>query len=270
MSKPQFILYAGGAAIAMAIAYRMANLMIDRVLPKMKGEEEEPADRRQGQQQPRRVEVACSHIFAANPSRAHVDGGGGGGRAGPPAAPARWYWEESPARLAAHPVVKPPYWIPYDDAASARLEKAFVARQGKIQLTAAYEADVERMLQTNLRTGFSRKLLRDAPPVVPVARPASRDVETPLWDACRTGHVNAARLLLDKGAEVDRADKDGATPLYIACQQGHVDVARLLLEKGAEVDRAKEDGATPLSIARSQGHSSIVALLEAPMMEAET
>ncbi len=55
-------------------------------------------------------------------------GGGGGGRAGPPAAPARWYWEESPARLAAHPVVKPPYWIPYDDAAAARLEKAFVAR----------------------------------------------------------------------------------------------------------------------------------------------
>ena len=104
-------------------------------------------------------------------------GGGGGRRAAPPAAPARWYWEESPARLAAHPVVKPPHWIPYDDATSARLEKAFVARQGKIQLTAAYEADVERMLQTNLRTGFSRNMMRDAPPVVPVARPASRDVE---------------------------------------------------------------------------------------------
>jgi len=95
----------------------------------------------------------------------------------PPAAPAKWYWEESVARLTAHAVVKPPYWIPYDDAVSARLEQGFVARQGKIQLSAAYEADVEHMLQTNLRTGFSRKLLRDAPPVVPVARPASRDVE---------------------------------------------------------------------------------------------
>ena len=58
MSKPQIILNAGCAAIAMAIAYRMANLMIDRVLPKRKGEEEETADRRQGQQQPRRVDVA--------------------------------------------------------------------------------------------------------------------------------------------------------------------------------------------------------------------
>ena len=57
-----------------------------------------------------------------------------------------------------------------------------------------------------------------------------------LYDACEKGKVDVARLLLDKGAEVDRADKDGATPLYIACQQGHVDVARLLLERGAVVD----------------------------------
>ena len=44
MSKPQIILNAGGAAIAMAIAYRLTNRMIDSVLPKKKGEEEEPAD----------------------------------------------------------------------------------------------------------------------------------------------------------------------------------------------------------------------------------
>ena len=41
-----------------------------------------------------------------------------------------------------------------------------------------------------------------------------------------------------------RSPKKGATPLFIACHQGHVD-ARLLLDKGAEVDRAQKDGATP-------------------------
>jgi len=51
-------------------------------------------------------------------------------------------------------------------------------------------------------------------------------------------------LLLENGAEVNRADKHGQTPLYIACTKGHVDAARLLLDKGAAVDRAKEDGAT--------------------------
>ena len=72
-----------------------------------------------------------------------------------------------------------------------------------------------------------------------------------------------ARLLLEKGAQVDRARENGWTPLLIACQEGHADTARLLLDNGAEVDRAKEDGRTPLYIAKSQGHSSVVALLEA-------
>ena len=68
--------------------------------------------------------------------------------------------------------------------------------------------------------------------------------------------------MLDKGAEVDRADEDGFTPLYIACQNGHVDAARLLLEKGAEVDRATKKGSTPLGIAQKKGHSAIIALLK--------
>ena len=46
---------------------------------------------------------------------------------------------------------------------------------------------------------------------------------------------------------------------------GHVDAARLLLEKGAEVNRAAKDGSMPLSIAKSQGHSPIVALLKEHM-----
>ena len=57
----------------------------------------------------------------------------------------------------------------------------------------------------------------------------------------------------------------GRTPLLVACLQGHVDAARLLLDNGAEVDRATKKGTTPLAIAEERGHSSIVA----PMMEAE-
>ena len=47
------------------------------------------------------------------------------------------------------------------------------------------------------------------------------------------------------------------------CENGHVDAARLLLDNGAEVDRTTNMGSTPLSIAKRKGHSSIVALLEA-------
>ena len=90
---------------------------------------------------------------------------------------------------------------------------------------------------------------------------ANQNGATPLHIACCTGHVDLARLLLDNGAEVNRAMKDGATPLLIACYNGHVDAARLLLDNGAEVNRATTWG-TPLSAAKSQGRSSIVALLE--------
>merc|ERR1719482_2500372 len=39
--------------------------------------------------------------------------------------------------------------------------------------------------------------------------------------------------ILDGGAEVDQAKGDGETFLFVACEHGHVDVARLLLERGA-------------------------------------
>ena len=75
----------------------------------------------------------------------------------------------------------------------------------------------------------------------------TEDGWTPLYVACQNGHVDAARLLLEKGAEVDQgAERTGGRRCTSPASSGHVDAARLLLEKGAEVDRAAEDGATPL------------------------
>ena len=80
--------------------------------------------------------------------------------------------------------------------------------------------------------------------------------------ACQNGHVDVARMLIEKDADVGQADKnDGATPLFMACQTGHVDVARLLIEKDADVGQAKNDGATPLFMACQNGHSDLFVLL---------
>ena len=83
---------------------------------------------------------------------------------------------------------------------------------------------------------------------------------TPLLTACFDGDVDAARLALDRGADVNRANEDGLMPLFIACQQGHVDVARLLLDNGAEVDRANRNS-DPLFFACQQGHVDVARLL---------
>ena len=58
--------------------------------------------------------------------------------------------------------------------------------------------------------------------------------------------MEAARLLLEKGAAVDAKQEQGSTALMLACQDGQVEAARLLLEKGADRTLADEEGETAM------------------------
>jgi uncharacterized protein len=49
-------------------------------------------------------------------------------------------------------------------------------------------------------------------------------------------HFDVARLLLDRGANVDFRDDFGWTALIEASCGSHVDVIQLLLDRGANVD----------------------------------
>ena len=65
---------------------------------------------------------------------------------------------------------------------------------------------------------------------------------TALIYACHQGHVEAARLLLEKGAAVDAKDGRGGTALMQACMAGQVEAARLVLEAGADRSLRMPDG----------------------------
>ena len=56
-------------------------------------------------------------------------------------------------------------------------------------------------------------------------------------------------------------DKNRFTSLHIACQNGDTQVARMLLDKGADVDHKNAQGDTPLNIAIRKHHEEIVKLL---------
>ena len=58
----------------------------------------------------------------------------------------------------------------------------------------------------------------------------------PLVMACQDGFVDAARLLLDRGAAVNGFNAEGWTPAETAACDNHVDVLELLLERGASLD----------------------------------
>jgi ankyrin repeat protein len=61
---------------------------------------------------------------------------------------------------------------------------------------------------------------------------------TALCVAVGIGQLETAMLLLDAGADPDRAGSDGPTPLMMAAGDGYLEVLRLLLARGAAMDAA--------------------------------
>jgi ankyrin repeat protein len=56
---------------------------------------------------------------------------------------------------------------------------------------------------------------------------------TPLMYAARDGAPDAAKALIEAGAEINATDPDGTTPLVRAIWNSHYDTARVLIEAGA-------------------------------------
>jgi ankyrin repeat protein len=85
----------------------------------------------------------------------------------------------------------------------------------------------------------ARLLAAGADPNASVAErePSGQVVQvTVLGEAALYGRLEVARLLLDAGADLDRADGDGFTPLMTAAGAGQVQALQLLLARGAAVD----------------------------------
>lgn len=58
--------------------------------------------------------------------------------------------------------------------------------------------------------------------------------ETMLHVVAVWGDVDAARVLIDEGADIDVPGEHGCTPLHEATMQGHASVATFLLSRGAD------------------------------------
>jgi len=72
------------------------------------------------------------------------------------------------------------------------------------------------------------------------------------------GDLAKARLLLDHGAEIDAIDEEyRSTPLGCAARWGQREAAALLLERGADPNRAGAPWATPLAWSRMKGHAAL-------------
>ncbi|SRR5579883_382596 len=69
---------------------------------------------------------------------------------------------------------------------------------------------------------------------------------TPLMFAARQNCLECARILVEKGADLNAQDPDGLDSVLLAAINGHYDVAIFLTEKGADPNLADNTGRTPL------------------------
>ena len=85
---------------------------------------------------------------------------------------------------------------------------------------------------------------------------------TALHYACRNGHYEVGKFLLDNGAMPStKTFTTGATPLHLAAKHGYGRICKLLLERGASKNERDIDGRTALDIAmQAEKQDSIDAL----------
>ena len=57
-------------------------------------------------------------------------------------------------------------------------------------------------------------------------------------------------------------NREPTAPLRIAARKGNKDVVQLLLDRGADPNKANEDGRTPLHLAQFRGYTDIVKILQ--------
>jgi ankyrin repeat protein len=70
--------------------------------------------------------------------------------------------------------------------------------------------------------------------------------QTALLYAARDGQIDAARALVESGADVNQAGEEKTTPLVMAIMNGHLDLGKMLLDHGANPNLANIWGLAPL------------------------
>jgi len=108
-----------------------------------------------------------------------------------------------------------------------------------IRLLIAHGADAK--VRSSDRDTTPPKLMAGTP-----AAPISRGGLTALVFAARQGSMEAAKALLDAGADINQGDADGNNPLLIAILNNHDELAMMLIDRGADVNAVNKDGRSPI------------------------
>ena len=94
-----------------------------------------------------------------------------------------------------------------------------------------------------------------------------------LLDACDNNNIEKVKLLLEHGADINKANNDGYTSLHYACLENNIKMVKLLLDNGVTketINKANNAGSTPLHYACLENNIKMVKLLLANGVTKET
>jgi uncharacterized protein len=91
----------------------------------------------------------------------------------------------------------------------------------------------------------------------------SPDGFTALGFACFFGHYSIAKMLIEKGADVNIASNNSfkVAPIHSACAISKQEIIGLLLENGADANAKQQNGVTPLHEVAHHGQTQLAQLL---------
>jgi len=94
----------------------------------------------------------------------------------------------------------------------------------------------------------------------------SYDAQLPLTlcTLAARGDVEQLRILIPNLslADISRGDYDNRTPLHLASEEGHMEAVKLLVESGANINATDRWGGTPLQGSLKHNHTSIAKYLK--------
>lgn len=85
---------------------------------------------------------------------------------------------------------------------------------------------------------------------------------TPMHQACLDGNLEAVKLLVSHGADINKQDEDSWTPLHAACAEGHWQIVEFLLQSGADRTIRTDEGERPLDLVEPTDMKTIRVMLE--------
>jgi len=69
--------------------------------------------------------------------------------------------------------------------------------------------------------------------------------------------VEIIRILLDKRMSVELTNAERSTPLHLSAESGHLEATKTFVEKGAPLNKANNHGSTPLTLAARYGQIDV-------------